>query len=147
MTPKVECIPLCKADVPAAARLEATVPDGWSEQGIRGALHSPAARCFVLRAGDKVFAFAAFTFAADEANLDALSVAKEARRRGFATHLLQTALKTLHEAGARACYLEVRQSNLPARALYESFGFIRIGIRRSFYTNPSEAAVLYKKEL
>lgn len=133
--------------MPAAARLEASVPDGWSAQGIRGALRSPAARCFVLREDGKVFAFAAFTLAADEANLDALSVAKSARRRGFATCLLRTALATLHEAGARACYLEVRQSNLPAQAFYEKLGFIRIGIRHTFYTNPSEDAVLYKKEL
>lgn len=140
-------MPLAEADVPAAARLEAAVPDGWSEQGIRGALHSPGARCFVLREGGKVFAFAAFTFAAGEANLDALSVEKSARRRGFATYFLQTALETLRQAGARTCYLEVRQSNLPAQALYEKLGFIQIGIRRPFYTNPSEAAVLYKKEL
>lgn len=147
MTPRVECAPLDEGSVPGAARLEAAVPDGWSGQGIRDALHSPGARCFVLREDDKVFAFAAFTFAAGEANLDALSVEKSARRRGFATRLLQDALDSLRGAGACTCYLEVRQSNLPAQALYESLGFIQIGIRRGFYTNPSEDAILYKKEL
>lgn len=139
--------PLCAGDVPAAAAIEAAVPDGWSENGVRGALESDAARCFFALAGGEGAGFAAFTCAGGEANLDALSVAPAWRRRGVARALLTHALAQLAGEGAGEAFLEVRASNAPAQALYRSLGFIQIGIRKGFYTKPREDAVLMRKEL
>ncbi len=139
--------PMAPADAPGAAAIEAGVADGWSLAGIEGALAAPAARCWCARAGGQVAAFAAFTCAADEASLDALSVAPAWRRRGLARGLLTAALAALAAEGAAACYLEVRRSNTPARALYAALGFAPVGLRPRFYENPAEDAVLMKKEL
>ncbi len=149
MTPKVNlCFrPRASGDVAGAAAVEAAAADGWSAAGIAAALASPAARCWVAAQGPTVLAFAAFTLAADEANLDALSVASAARRQGLARGLLTAALAALRAEGAAVCYLEVRRGNAPARALYAGLGFAEAGLRRNFYSAPREDAVLMKKEL
>ena len=51
------------------------------------------------------------------------------------------------EAGVRALYLEVRESNSAARALYESLGFEQVGRRRGYYQYPSEDALLLRRDL
>lgn len=145
--PPVAFAPMEAADVAGAAGIEAGVADGWSADGIAAALTAPAARCWVARCGGAVAAFAAFTFAAGEANLDALSVAPAFRRQGIAGRLLSIALEELAAQGADCCYLEVRASNTPAQALYRSLGFQRVGLRPRFYKNPTEDAVLMQKRL
>jgi ribosomal-protein-alanine N-acetyltransferase len=55
--------------------------------------------------------------------------------------------KQLHQAAAESIYLEVRRSNQPARNLYEKWGFHQVGVRSGYYHNPSEDAILYKKNL
>ncbi len=139
--------PLTKADVPAVERIEARVQDGWSRQGILSALDSPAARCFAACRDGVPAAFAAFTLVLDEANLDALSVGEPFRRQGAARALLEQAFESLRGQGARTVFLEVRAANTPALSLYRALNFIQIGIRKGFYTEPSDDAVLMKKDL
>lgn len=71
-------------DIPAAAAIEAAVPDGWSARAISEYAAMDASRCFVAASGQGVCGFAAFTCVAGEANLDALSVAAHTRRCGAA---------------------------------------------------------------
>lgn len=139
--------PLRAADLAQAAAIEATVADGWSEEAIRQYAAMPASRCFVAEGPRGVCGFAAFTCVADEANLDALSVDASMRRRGVARGLLRGTLDVLCTQAVACVFLEVRTQNLPARALYNSLGFIQIGIRRHFYTNPSDDAIMMKKTL
>ena len=121
--------PMGAGDISAAAAIEATVPDGWSGRAIAEYAAMPAARCFVAVSGQQVCGFAAFTCAAGEANLDALSV------------------EALRAQGTECVFLEVRTQNAPARALYHSLGFIQTGIRKGFYTNPKDDAILMKRPL
>ncbi len=74
-----------------------------------------------------------------------LAVRPEQRRRGFAWSLLNAALADPASAGVRRVYLEVRPSNLGARALYSSLGFIRTGVRPGYYGD--EDALLLTLEL
>ena len=107
-------------DIPAAAAIEAAVPDGWSARAISEYAAMDASRCFVAASGQGVCGFAAFTCVAGEANLDALSVAAHTRRCGAARALLGAAFRALREEGAACIFLEVRTQNAPARALYTS---------------------------
>lgn len=134
-------------DIPAAAAIEAAVPDGWSARAISEYAAMDASRCFVAASGQGVCGFAAFTCAAGEANLDALSVAAHTRRCGAARALLGAAFCALREEGAACIFLEVRTQNAPARALYTSLGFTQTGVRKGFYKNPADDAVLMKKPL
>ena len=84
---------------------------------------------------------------ADEGEIADLAVAPEARRRGIARVLLQRMAADVVEVGVRALYLEVRESNAAARALYESLGFGQVGRRRGYYQHPSEDALLLRRDL
>jgi len=83
----------------------------------------------------------------EELRMMNLAVAPHVRRRGIGRWLLQQALTTGREQGARRALLEVRVSNHSAVALYEQAGFSRSGIRAKYYTNPVEDAVLMELEL
>lgn len=81
---------------------------------------------------------------ADEGEILNLSVASRSRRQGLGRALIEAMLAELRTLGARTVYLEVRESNAPARALYQALGFQEIGRRRGYYRAPTEDAVLLK---
>ncbi len=80
----------------------------------------------------------------DEAEILNLGVAVEARRRGIASALVRALLALFAERGVRSVFLEVRESNLPARALYQSFRFLEVGRRERYYHQPAEDAVVLR---
>jgi len=69
-----------------------------------------------------------------------IAVRPDLRRAGIATQLLQAELAR----GARVHFLEVRESNIAARQLYERFGFETIGSRPAYYENPPEAGIVMR---
>jgi ribosomal-protein-alanine N-acetyltransferase len=79
-----------------------------------------------------------------EWELENLVVAPAFRRRGLATRLLTALLLHARETNSQSVFLEVRESNQEARALYIRAGFEESGRRRLYYTNPQEDAVLYR---
>ena len=83
----------------------------------------------------------------DEAEVLNLCIDPAKRRIGNATALLLAVLTQLPRLGARVLFLEVRESNLPAISFYEKHGFVRHGYRPGYYQNPTEAAVLMRREL
>jgi ribosomal-protein-alanine N-acetyltransferase len=101
----------------------------------------------VERCGN-VFGFlVARTVAADEAEILNLAVVPFCRRAGNATALLQSCMGEFTGGNILRVFLEVRESNLPAIAFYESQKFVRTGRRPDYYRNPSEAAVLLVRKL
>jgi ribosomal-protein-alanine N-acetyltransferase len=78
-----------------------------------------------------------------EWEIENLVVAGAFLRRGIATQLLRALIHRAESAAVSAILLEVRESNLPARRLYEKLGFSQEGLRRAYYRGPVEAAVLY----
>ncbi len=84
---------------------------------------------------------------AGEWEIENVVVAKEFLRRGIASDLVGTLIQRAREKGALTVLLEVRESNLPARGLYEKHGFREVGRRRLYYKVPSEDAVLCELRL
>jgi ribosomal-protein-alanine N-acetyltransferase len=76
-----------------------------------------------------------------------VAVALEERGRGTGRRLIEAALERVRQRGARECFLEVRESNVIARSLYERCGFQAIGRRRSYYTRPVEDALVMRRDL
>ena len=74
-----------------------------------------------------------------------LAVAESHRRTGVASFLLEGFLQAGGRAGAAQIFLEVRQSNMAAIALYEKFGFRRAGVRPGYYRSPVESALVMKR--
>lgn len=83
----------------------------------------------------------------DESHLLTIALHHELRRRGLGEALLIAAIDQAVEAGARIMTLEVRVSNLAAQAMYEKFGFWRVGLRPKYYTDNDEDAVIMTSDI
>ncbi len=82
--------------------------------------------------------------AADEAEILTLGVAGDARRQGIGRALVRAVRARVAVLGARAVYLEVRESNLAARRLYAAEGFAPVGRRPRYYRRPTEDAIVLR---
>jgi ribosomal protein S18 acetylase RimI-like enzyme len=102
------------------------------------------------RARDTVPAVGAFLVArhiAAEWELENIVVAPTTRRKGLGLKLLEALLIAAKQSDSEAVFLEVRESNTAARALYERFGLYLAGRRKSYYANPLEDALQYRRDL
>lgn len=95
----------------------------------------------------KVLGFAAFSRVMDEAELMNLAVDPAHRRQGIGRALIEEAGKRLVQAGVKRVFLEVRPSNKPALALYYSLGFAMQSLRKDYYRDPNEDALVLCREL
>ena len=82
----------------------------------------------------------------DETDMMNVAVHPDFRRQGIARGLILALTEELKKRGSHCLTLEVRASNDPARALYESLGFALAGTRRNYYHNPKEDALILRKE-
>ena len=118
--------------------------EAWSFESFRSEAEKPSG--FVLAALDdsgNVMGFLTASCIMDTAELTNIAVAPECRKQGVAGMLLKNLLSRI---GRAELFLEVRESNLPARKFYQKYQFQEIGIRKRFYQNPEENAVLMKWE-
>jgi len=90
----------------------------------------------------RILGFAGLWFMADEAHLANIAVREACRQRGIGELLLISIIKLAVERDARFITLEVRSTNKAAQALYRKYGFVQAGIRRAYYTDNREDAVL-----
>jgi ribosomal-protein-alanine N-acetyltransferase len=105
--------------------------------------------CYLARDDSgSVLGFCSFWRVLDELHINNLAVATAYRRQGIGTALLTYVLNEGPRLGARRATLEVRRSNEIARQLYDRLGFTAAGVRRAYYTNPVEdALVLWREDL
>jgi len=134
------------ADLPAVEALQRqTFTNPWSADSIRWELeHTDVARLYVVRtpANQQVIAYCACWMVFDELHVNSLAVDEHRRRQGIATRLLREVLRDSVAQGARSATLEVRQSNEAARRLYEGLGFQVEAVRRDYYQQPREDALI-----
>jgi ribosomal-protein-alanine N-acetyltransferase len=84
----------------------------------------------------------------DELHINTIAIESLMRRRGAGSSLLTQVLRESKNRGAKRATLEVRASNDAAKKLYLQFGFFVAGIRRGYYSNPSEdALILWRNKL
>ncbi len=133
-------------DILSVYTLLCKTPDSWSIDLLTGAFANP--RSVILVYGEtNVYAAAVFSVAAAESELHNIVVSDKMRRCGIGESLLREGFKLCSERAAEVLYLEVRDSNNAARALYEKLGFYTVGRRKEYYKTPTEDAVLMKKDL
>lgn len=90
----------------------------------------------------KVAGYAGFYKVGGELQIQNVAVAKKFRNSGFASHLLTYIIEYAKKNFISVLTLEVRESNVAARSLYEKFGFKEVGVRKNYYRLPRENAVL-----
>ena len=135
---------MTERDLDAVAGIERrTFPRPWAREVFAKDLgQNPAARWLVAERDDAVIGFIGTWIIIDESEITNFAVAEEARRQGVGRRLLSAALQYLSNLGASCCTLEVRAGNEPAKALYTSLGFIRVGLRKKYYEDNGEDAWL-----
>ena len=134
-------------DVPAIAEIEkASIPQPWSEAAFADALTQENAVMLVAEADGGIAGFITGVFLFDNADIYSVATAEKYRKKGIGEKLLQAFFDTLPNE-VETVGLEVRESNLAAISLYEKHGFERVGLRKNFYEQPRENAVLYTKQL
>jgi ribosomal-protein-alanine N-acetyltransferase len=94
-----------------------------------------------------VAGFLAAISTGEEAEIQNVAVRLDCRRRGIARALIEEAHRRLGARGVRSMFLEVRRSNTAARALYSHLGYAECGLRRRYYTNDGEDALVLRREL
>ena len=140
--------PATAADIPALRAVEAHAAtaahwtaETWERIFLPGGLPRLA---LVLEEAMPVVAFVMVLCLETEWEIENIAVAGDARRRGLGARLVGEVLDRARNAGAGAVFLEVRESNRAARALYEKWAFVAVGCRAGYYSDPPEGAILYR---
>ena len=148
--------PATLADIPSIMKLErqSATAGHWTEEQYRQAFQREGAERLVLvgcgPASNRNLPRQASwlpSISAPEWELENIVVASTSRRKGLGKRLLNALLAAAKKTNSTAVFLEVRESNAAARTLYEKTGFEQSGRRKSYYTNPSEDAILYRLSL
>jgi ribosomal-protein-alanine N-acetyltransferase len=131
-------------DMPAVVDLDQksfSLP--WPERSFRYEItDNPASHCWVAELEERIVGMVVVWLIASEAHVATLATHPDFRRRGIAERLLSYALRQLRRKGARSSFLEVRDSNRAAQAMYRKFGYIETGRRPRYYRDNDEDAIL-----
>jgi ribosomal-protein-alanine N-acetyltransferase len=119
----------------------------WPSDSYAKLASSVGGLLLVCEANTKLIGFLAARQIADEGEILNIAVRPDSRRRGVASALLLATLGEFQRSSIVRVFLELRESNLPARSLYERYGFVSSGRRKSYYANPTEDAVCMLKKL
>ena len=135
-------------DAAAAAEIEyQSFPDPWSQNGILDTVSNPSTVCLLAEKAGKAVGYLFAYRAGDEAEIARIAVAGEQKRQGVGKSLIRTLEEIGKKKQIRRLLLDVRESNREARAFYEKMAFQEDGVRRGFYQDPPEDAVLMSREL
>ena len=135
-------------DVSAIAELEKQCfSDPWSENSIASEVDYRLSYWLVAEIDGVVAGYVGSQTVLDAADMMNLAVSPDYRRRGIGQALVNALVEHLQQNKVIALLLEVRVSNVPAIALYESLGFEQVGRRPKYYHNPREDALIMRKEL
>jgi ribosomal-protein-alanine N-acetyltransferase len=140
-------------DLQAVIRIDQlSFPTPWSRNTFQYELHESLNSCLLI--GERAFptreivGFLGFWMLMDEAHISTFAVHPDCRRQGIGKRLLEEAFQQAADMGAEIITLEVRESNLTARRLYEKLGFQVVGRRARYYRdNQEDAVVMCLKDL
>lgn len=133
--------------VEQVAQLEqACFADPWSERSISSEITNPLSLWIVACDGDAVVGYVGSQSVVGEADMMNLAVSAQYRRQSIAQRLVTALEEKLSAFGVRSLTLEVRDSNVPAIALYNKLGYVQVGRRPNYYHNPKEDALILRKE-
>lgn len=124
----------------------------WSLSSYRyEILHSKISHCWVVEAdrptGALIAAVMVFYHIVDEVHIATIAVDERCRRMGIASRLIEELLRYCQMYQANRVFLEVRQSNLAAQTLYKKHGFVLNGVRKGYYSDNHEDALLMERIL
>ena len=138
------------ADLPEVVAMERECySDPWPASAFSALPDNPRVVFAVARDAEtgRLEGYSIAWFVVDEGELANLAVTPKSRRRGVASKLLARVLDAASQRGTQDLYLEVRESNAAARALYGKNEFKEVGRRKSYYRSPTEDALILRRTL
>ena len=140
---------MTEGDLESVLSIEnACFSDPWSRQGFEDSLKEASAHLIVIEnETSDIVGYACLYQVIDEGEIVNVAIDPKYRQQGYGAKLVGALMDLGKELGATNFFLEVRKSNEAGRALYESLGFFECGIRKGFYDNPKEDAVLMMWEM
>jgi len=141
-------VPMGRADLDRVLPVEKDIYDfPWTRGNFEDSL-AAGYSCWLYLEGEELVGYCVVMLAVDEAHLLNLSIARARQGQGHGRGLLEAAAGAIRAHGAAAMLLEVRPSNAVGRRLYESTGFVQVGLRRDYYPalrGREDALVLRRK--
>ena len=131
------------ADVDGVAAVEAaTFPTPWSRDAFASEMKNVAARYLVAEKDGVIIGFAGAWIILDESHITNIAVLSDYRGQKIGRRLTEGLMQYLSNLGAAYVTLEVRKSNEVAQNLYKSLGFIKLGVRKRYYEDNGEDALI-----
>jgi [ribosomal protein S18]-alanine N-acetyltransferase len=142
--PVVHILPMRRRHVRQVLRIEQQVyPRPWSASLFHSELALRSTRAYyVARIGREVVGYAGLMMTVDDGHVTTIAVAPEWHRHKIGTRLLLVLAREAIERGATSLTLEVRMSNRGAQELYRRFGFAPVGVRKNYYQEVNEDALV-----
>jgi len=143
----IEILEMTAAHTGQIAELEKVCfHDPWSENSIASELGNRLSLWLVAVDGETVVGYVGSQSVLGETDMMNIAVSPDYRRQGIGEKLVVELINKLREKGNHSLMLEVRASNEPAQKLYEKLGFEQVGLRKNYYRNPKEDAMILRKE-
>jgi [ribosomal protein S18]-alanine N-acetyltransferase len=141
---EVRIAPMRRRHLRGVLRIEQQVyPRPWTFGLFLGEISQRASRVYlVARVGSEVVGYAGMFRAVDDGHITTIAVDPEWQRHGIATRMLLALARAAVERGCRNLTLEVRMSNSGAQSLYQRFGFVPAGVRKGYYPETGEDALV-----
>lgn len=117
-------------------------PTPWSASAYSTEVHNSSAYYIVARTGSRIAGFAGMWLVMDEAHITTIGVTPEVRGRKIGERMLVHLLDEAVHRGVRRATLEVRKGNRAAQTLYHKYGFRVVAVRKGYYTNNNEDALV-----
>ena len=114
----------------------------WSRQSLERELENEQSLFYAAVEDGQVIGYIGMSFVLDEGYIYNVAVDGNHRKNGVGSALIRTLVTHCKKEGFAFLTLEVRESNAAARSLYRHFGFIKVGERKNYYSDPTENAVL-----
>lgn len=134
------------ADLEAVAEMEKICfTESWSWKLLEAGLYSEYDEYYVFEQEGRILGYCNLRILAGEGEIQRIAVLPDCRRLGVGRKMMEAMERSAREKRVYAVTLEVRESNLAARNLYESFGFVAEAVRKGYYHNPTEDALIMWK--
>lgn len=119
----------------------------WTKEGFLTYLMKKDTMFFVVEEKERILGYCSMMTVLDEGDILNVAVRSDRQKEGIGQFLVDSMLRMAEMQGIKFVHLEVRQGNETARRLYQRLGFKEDGLRRNYYENPVENAVLMTKEM
>jgi len=136
--------PMQEKDLPRILEIEQSCfPAPWAYQSFVNELRdNEYARYFCLEHDGKIIGYMGLWFILEEGHITNVAISPEYQGKGLGEYLMRSVMELMAKEGMERMTLEVRASNRPAQKLYERLGFVTAGVRKGYYSDNREDALI-----